>query len=84
MDSKIANETVENFFVCAFPASLVLMISGTVLGWSSPVLPKLQGLNSTLPVTENEGTWVGSLVAIGAIVGPFPAGKSFFFVYVSF
>lgn len=61
-------------YLAATAASLVLMISGTVLGWSSPVLPKLQGLNSTLPVTENEGTWVGSLVAIGAIVGPFPAG----------
>ncbi|KAK6640148.1 hypothetical protein RUM44_011834 [Polyplax serrata] len=61
-------------FLAATAASLILMIAGTNLGWTSPVLPKLMAENSSIPVTSDESTWIGSLVAIGAILGPFPAG----------
>ena len=50
------------------------MAGGTVLAWTSPTLPELQSPNSTLPVTPEEGSWIGSLVAVGAIVGAVPAG----------
>ncbi|KAL0267507.1 UNVERIFIED_CONTAM: hypothetical protein PYX00_009759 [Menopon gallinae] len=69
-------ETTKNFpqYLAASAASMVLLMAGTVLGWSSPVLPKLMTANSTLPVNDDESTWIGSLVAVGAIFGPFPAG----------
>ncbi|XP_069690031.1 facilitated trehalose transporter Tret1-like isoform X2 [Periplaneta americana] len=50
------------------------MAVGTVLAWTSPVLPELQAANSTLPVTLEEGSWIGSLLAVGAIAGSLPAG----------
>jgi len=37
-------------------------------------LLELQSPNSTLPVTPEEGSWIGSLVAVGAIAGALPAG----------
>ncbi|VVC44860.1 Hypothetical protein CINCED_3A012419 [Cinara cedri] len=48
---------------------------GTVLAWTSPVLPMLEGPGSKIPITSDEGSWVGSLIAIGAIIGSIPAGK---------
>jgi SP family facilitated glucose transporter-like MFS transporter 8 len=50
------------------------MAVGSVLAWTSPTLPELQSANSTLPITPEEGSWIGSLVAVGAIVGAVPAG----------
>ena len=51
-----------------------------MLGWSSPILPKLQE-NPAIddnplgtPITESEGSWIGSLVPLGAVFGSFAAG----------
>lgn len=49
---------------------------GTVLAWTSPVLPKLENSTTAAPgpfITEAEGSWVGSIIAIGAVVGSLPA-----------
>ncbi|XP_021936732.1 facilitated trehalose transporter Tret1-like [Zootermopsis nevadensis] len=54
--------------------TLGAMAVGTVLAWTSPTLPELQSANSTLPITPEEGSWISSLVAVGAIVGAVPAG----------
>nr|XP_022900728.1 facilitated trehalose transporter Tret1-like [Onthophagus taurus] len=49
-----------------------------MLAWSSPVIPKLKTTDSenplTFPVTSEEESWIGSLLALGAAVGPFPFG----------
>lgn len=55
-------------------ASLLAVGVGTALAWTSPVLPKLSAKDSWLPVSEEEGSWVSSLLAIGAIVGALPSG----------
>uniref|UniRef100_A0A1B6E0I4 Major facilitator superfamily (MFS) profile domain-containing protein n=1 Tax=Clastoptera arizonana TaxID=38151 RepID=A0A1B6E0I4_9HEMI len=47
---------------------------GSELAWTSPALPYLSSANSTLPISPEEGSWIGSLLAIGAIVGALPAG----------
>ncbi|KAF5269634.1 hypothetical protein FQR65_LT05973 [Abscondita terminalis] len=49
---------------------------GASICWTSPVLPKLQDQNSTLPftLTIEEGTWVGSMLAIGVLSAAIPSG----------
>ncbi|XP_063236723.1 facilitated trehalose transporter Tret1-like [Bacillus rossius redtenbacheri] len=66
----------------ALLATLLAMSGGIVMGWSTPAVPYLQtpmplgdGSNATtLPITDEEGSWLGSLSAIGALVGAAPAG----------
>ncbi|KAK4874427.1 hypothetical protein RN001_013787 [Aquatica leii] len=58
-------------FFCLGPISC-----GVNLGWTSPVLPQLENNNFTLPVTltVSEGSWVGSMLALGVVVASVPAG----------
>jgi len=51
-----------------------------ILSWSSPALPMLKA-NATdtkaaleEPLSEDQAGWVGSLVAIGALIGAYPTG----------
>ncbi|XP_046972892.1 facilitated trehalose transporter Tret1-like [Vanessa cardui] len=49
-------------------------IDGYSVGWSAPIIPKLQDPNETpLPalITDLEASWIGSLLYVGAIVGPY-------------
>lgn len=44
--------------------------------WSSPVLPKLSGVDLSqspfdTPITPEQASWISSLVTLGAAVGPF-------------
>lgn len=57
-------------------ACLGAFTAGSILAWTSPALPKLQSNATVLsePLTDTEGGWVGSLVAIGALIGAFPTG----------
>ncbi|KAK5640896.1 hypothetical protein RI129_009443 [Pyrocoelia pectoralis] len=57
--------------ICLGPISL-----GASLSWTAPVLPHMQDLNSTstLHLTTSEGSWVGSMVAIGVLVAALPSG----------
>lgn len=48
---------------------------GTALAWTSPVLPQLYVEDSWLVITKDQGSWIGSLCAVGAIVGAIPAGS---------
>lgn len=53
------------------------LAAGCALTWSSPTLVKLQDVNSNTglrTITEDEGSWVGSLVTLGAAIGPIMAG----------
>ncbi|XP_022172838.1 facilitated trehalose transporter Tret1-like [Myzus persicae] len=49
---------------------------GTVLAWMSPALPMLLSADSKIKMTADQGSWVGSLIAIGAIFGSIPAGRT--------
>ncbi|KAJ8942453.1 hypothetical protein NQ318_002666 [Aromia moschata] len=49
------------------------------LSWTSPIYPKLYSNDTSInplgkPITEHQDGWIGSLVTIGAIVGPLPFG----------
>ena len=47
---------------------------GTALAWTSPVLPQLYKESSWLVITKEQGSWVSSLLALGAILGAVPSG----------
>ncbi|XP_052126929.1 facilitated trehalose transporter Tret1-like [Frankliniella occidentalis] len=61
-------------YLAGFLATLGALAAGTVLAWTAPVLAKLQAPDSWLPLGESEGSWVASLMTIGACVGAVPAG----------
>ncbi|CAH1716649.1 unnamed protein product [Aphis gossypii] len=62
-------------YATALSATVGPFAVGTVLAWMSPAMPMLLSPTSKIKVTPNQGSWVGSLIAIGAIFGSIPAGK---------
>lgn len=42
-------------------------------GWPSPALPKLLAVDSPIPITTEEATWIVSFLKIGLMISPFPA-----------
>lgn len=74
-------------FLAGIGVSMAATSAGTALGWTSPVLSQLVPVvdnttnaatasNSTdgFTLTSEEGSWVGSFLAIGAFLGALPAG----------
>ncbi|XP_034172253.1 facilitated trehalose transporter Tret1 [Osmia lignaria lignaria] len=62
-------------YLSTVSACVLVVGVGTAMAWTSPVLPKLYLPDSFMVLTEEQGSWVGSLCALGAICGAFPAGK---------
>uniref|UniRef100_A0A1L8DFA2 Putative sugar transporter n=3 Tax=Nyssomyia neivai TaxID=330878 RepID=A0A1L8DFA2_9DIPT len=59
------------FYAC-FCANCVGIIYGITIGWASPSIPLLQSENSPLlsgPITEEDGSWINSIMCIGGLVG---------------
>lgn len=50
------------------------VVVGTALAWTSPVLPQLYQMDSWLPIDKEQGSWVGSLLALGAMTSAVPSG----------
>ncbi|XP_056631386.1 facilitated trehalose transporter Tret1-like isoform X1 [Diorhabda sublineata] len=68
---------IKSVYVSAAPASLLMFMAGTSCCWSSPEIPKL--LNATTNpfervVTEEEISWISSLLTLGAVTAPFLFG----------
>ncbi|KAF7995230.1 hypothetical protein HCN44_004702 [Aphidius gifuensis] len=62
-------------FLAACSASILAVGAGTALAWTSPVLPILQDKNNDiLFINEEEASWIGAFLPVGAIVGALPAG----------
>jgi len=61
--------------VClAFAANMGALAAGCALTWSSPTLVKLLDGDTGMKITKDESSWVGSLVTLGAAIGPILAG----------
>ncbi|XP_071627976.1 facilitated trehalose transporter Tret1-like [Temnothorax longispinosus] len=60
-------------YVGVLVATLAAFSIGTYLSWTSSALP-LYNTNDTLPVSDQEGSWISSLVPLGAIPTAIPAG----------
>uniref|UniRef100_T1DE67 Facilitated trehalose transporter Tret1 n=1 Tax=Psorophora albipes TaxID=869069 RepID=T1DE67_9DIPT len=66
-------------FIAGVTVNLASVALGTCLGWTSPVNPQLESNNTNInPLDEvpssSEMSWIGSLVALGALIAPFIAG----------
>ncbi|KAK7869247.1 hypothetical protein R5R35_000869 [Gryllus longicercus] len=77
-------------YLAATLATLAALCGGSVLGWTAPVLPYLQGnapepggeppgnastwVGPQRPLTDDEASWVGALTPLGALLGALPAG----------
>lgn len=60
-----------------FLGNLVMLGYGTILGWPSPAIPKLESPNTPLvsgPLTNEQISWIGSITAIGAMCGSLTFG----------
>ncbi|XP_076750814.1 facilitated trehalose transporter Tret1 [Xylocopa sonorina] len=62
-------------YIAAISACMLVVGVGTALAWTSPVLPQLYAKDSWLVITEEEGSWISSLLALGAIAGAYPSGS---------
>lgn len=55
-------------------ANIASFSIGNCFTWTSPTLPRLERPNDIVLINEEESAWIGSLIAFGAIFGPFVAG----------
>lgn len=68
--------SILNINIFFFVSVDLLATSGDItLSWTSPVYPKLYSNDTNInpvgrPITENEDAWVGSLLTLGAVIGP--------------
>ncbi|XP_049862177.1 facilitated trehalose transporter Tret1-like [Schistocerca gregaria] len=58
---------VRKQYIAAIAANLSAVAAGAVLGWSSPALVRM-------PLNPEQQSWAGSLVAVGATLGPWAGG----------
>ncbi|XP_026322866.1 facilitated trehalose transporter Tret1-like [Hyposmocoma kahamanoa] len=64
-------------FIIAGVANIAIASTGYSMGWTSPISTKLNSTEtSPLPdiITADESSWMGSLLTVGAIFGPFIGG----------
>ncbi|XP_037869679.1 facilitated trehalose transporter Tret1 isoform X4 [Bombyx mori] len=64
-------------YIAALAATLGALAAGTMLGWSSPVVFKITQPNNTdynFDISETEGSWIGSVINLGAAAICFPIG----------
>ena len=52
----------------------MILAVGSLLTWTSPANPMLQRDDSPFRITDNEASWVGSLLALGSVFGGPPFG----------
>ncbi|EZA57781.1 hypothetical protein DMN91_003141 [Ooceraea biroi] len=61
-------------YLASISASIMAIAVGTALAWTSPVLPQLYEANSWLVINKEQGSWVSSLLALGAMFSAVPSG----------
>lgn len=66
-------------FIAGVAVNLASVVVGTCLGWTSPMEPVYSSNDTSVNPLETipdtgEKSWIGSLVALGALIAPFVAG----------
>ncbi|XP_054290385.1 facilitated trehalose transporter Tret1-like [Macrosteles quadrilineatus] len=63
-----------NQYVAGFAACLSALTSATCYSYTTPLLPRLLSPSSELPLTPSQLTWVISIIELGCLLSPLPAG----------
>ncbi|XP_060863974.1 facilitated trehalose transporter Tret1-like isoform X2 [Metopolophium dirhodum] len=63
-----------NLYLAACTVNMGALAAGCALTWSSPTLVKLENGDTGMKITSDQSSWVGSLVTLGAAIGPILAG----------
>ncbi|XP_044742932.1 facilitated trehalose transporter Tret1-like [Chrysoperla carnea] len=61
-------------YTAAILATLSAFAAGSTLSWSSPALPLLESPDSLVHISKEQGTWISSIITLGACIGAIPAG----------
>lgn len=73
-----SSKGVRNQIFATGVMNLINLSHGAALGWVSPYLPVLMSTDQTLlengPVTVEQGSWIGSILCLGALFGAFLYG----------
>lgn len=56
--------------------TLIIISSGMHYGWPSPSLPKLLDQNSTISISNDEGSWMAVMPLMGAVLGSLIVGTT--------
>jgi len=72
--TTMASRSRFNLYIACVTANIASFAIGNCFTWTSPTLPKLVQPNDIVQITEEQSAWIGSLIAFGAIFGPFAAG----------
>ncbi|CAK9808730.1 Facilitated trehalose transporter Tret1 [Anthophora quadrimaculata] len=60
-------------YLAAITATLSMAMSGSHIGWTSPILPKLKLPDSHVLITSDDASWIASFTLLGSIPGNFLA-----------
>ncbi|XP_012287765.1 facilitated trehalose transporter Tret1 [Orussus abietinus] len=67
-------------FIAAATGNMCVVAGGAMMGWTSPILPKLVSSEVAAdnpfgrPISDEEASWIGSLVPLGTVFGAIIAG----------
>ncbi|XP_011137507.1 facilitated trehalose transporter Tret1 [Harpegnathos saltator] len=56
-------------YLAAITATISLAITGSHIGWTSPILPILKSTESHVPITSDDASWIASFYLLGTIPG---------------
>lgn len=60
--------------LCALTVCLGSFAFGTTIGWPSPAMPNLNAYRNPFHVSDEQNSWVGSIVTLGALAGGLVGG----------
>ncbi|XP_046669404.1 facilitated trehalose transporter Tret1-like [Homalodisca vitripennis] len=63
-----------NQYIAAVAACFSVVNSSTCYGWTTPILNHLLGSDSEIPMTRDQASWVISIIELGNLISPLPAG----------
>ncbi|XP_030766117.1 facilitated trehalose transporter Tret1-like [Sitophilus oryzae] len=61
-------------YLAAVTCTINVIVSGMHYGWTSPSLPKLISNSSSIPVTNDQGSWMAVMPLLGALIGSLLVG----------
>lgn len=63
---------IKSFFF-SISATLITATAGTCYGWPSPTLPYLRSKESSIPTSQDEGSWIVSIMILCSALTPIPS-----------